>query len=1600
MTEEQIEPGQRLTDRLFRRASRRHLIGPGSSFYKRFGFADPLAPAEGEQEGGGFVFLSGASYYEERDAWLGKYADLYARLGFFSGQGRTAAWLSRGSAGVRSRLVDLALAGLPEPVLLCRHDLDDAEPDEPEEAPSRASKRAPPKSRRGAHRKLHTLRELLTELGPRVSDALLRSFEAVALEQASGGDPVSEARVVRATLKRLPAPIARSVRQRLRRRAQRRPDALVPQVDVAAGRASDVPGAVRRGLTRVIRTPRQAARISAQKGGARPVADLGEWLPAGPVRAMAGWEDAQDQNWEASLEPLPVPAFSVSRAASAPEVVWLSSVDSEEDQAHSTEPFEQLRTRPKWASVRRVAERAGRPTLMDLRGGPPGVSDTSRPTGEGSPRQPARVRSIARAAARAVPQTSERVDLAASPVRSTRFDANAVTPDLVLPVFLQSSEEEGEQWVRASAMTPHGERRPKVSASRHAASRQTTAPEGALVAPPVSVPSRGREFPSRAVGVRSDPAAVSVPHEVATTVRATRRAAEQVRRDRRGRAMVSPAPLAVERRASVPTSMGVPDPVWLQPSLSMGETVTPAPIRRAGAGTGGSLSREPKRGRRVGVAPAAAAVERMGRVLEPLSNRSVLPVVTAQDRSVASLDRAAELEERADRETIAGLTGWGESPLMSPLSGIEDREEAERTESPVVRAARRGGASAWVHPAVLSSPVSYLLDPIPESELSWVVPEEGVEQEVAPAMARPSRASSKGKSPSTETTPTLKDERRVVSGRPRATVRASQRALTSVTRSERGLAPRVIQSESLVEPSAARPSSEARAWGSAEGSREALEGGDGRETLSPLRRAEIRQRVAREETGSPMPPPFAYLDDRVDRPSGAAPVSFTELTAEASYRVTASSSARPMARAAARSRSPLEGQLLSASPLGHVRWPQGLHLESGPSFGELPLSVKGEDGFARVWASPQMVWGEPSLSRSDAGTGTSQLRTQGGLGSLPVDEPTHEKTSPENSDLAAVSPSRRAAQRLEVARGAVAESEALLPRPMAYVDTWSEPEWAPSGEKVSGVEASLTGMSELPRVMPQEEEAPATLTSAPRGRSRERGARRGVRPSRRAHARLHQEASSEWGWRDQGSSPEDRVLDMVAVATEERAQGEGAEASPVIETSQALPTKRSRRLDRAATRASSRGEFRVRKDSRGKTLLSPAVSVSIDRSLAEPLDGSQTSPTPWAIDGGEPLVDMPERVGIETPLQRGVERGGSGRVSQIFLEEGGEAPPGFSSRAMDRASNPVGLLPSVQRAWGDFDLDEGASLSATSAPRMQVPSPGAEATDAGLPVGRSDRARQRKGTSRSESAQWTQTPLSRWRPTSRPRGRQDDLVEPALVEGAWDEDELDEGVESPVALAESRLTERGVQRVVRKSGSLLTALARARDPEDVVRAILERSDQVGVLGSVLPNSATRLVERIALAGQPSAADDTFQSTESVQGKSARGRTRASRRRSAQARTGLRPSRVYRGSMSTPSGPSDSHQGMGANHVMKLAGKLMNLIHLAENERRMGEAQAHVRMAEDTDSARAEGSMEADAEHADAPVDITTLKKTVLDSVMREIELLQARREDPDGNQWW
>ena len=88
--------------------------------------------------------------------------------------------------------------------------------------------------------------------------------------------------------------------------------------------------------------------------------------------------------------------------------------------------------------------------------------------------------------------------------------------------------------------------------------------------------------------------------------------------------------------------------------------------------------------------------------------------------------------------------------------------------------------------------------------------------------------------------------------------------------------------------------------------------------------------------------------------------------------------------------------------------------------------------------------------------------------------------------------------------------------------------------------------------------------------------------------------------------------------------------------------------------------------------------------------------------------------------------------------------------------------------------------------------------------------------------------------------------------------------------------------------------------------------------------------------------------------------------------------------------------------MKLANKLMNLIHLAESEKRRGDAQREVRMAEDSADARAEGGgAETDQSGVGESLNIKQLQRDVLTFVMRELEMSRTRREDPDGSSiWW
>lgn len=157
---------------------------------------------------------------------------------------------------------------------------------------------------------------------------------------------------------------------------------------------------------------------------------------------------------------------------------------------------------------------------------------------------------------------------------------------------------------------------------------------------------------------------------------------------------------------------------------------------------------------------------------------------------------------------------------------------------------------------------------------------------------------------------------------------------------------------------------------------------------------------------------------------------------------------------------------------------------------------------------------------------------------------------------------------------------------------------------------------------------------------------------------------------------------------------------------------------------------------------------------------------------------------------------------------------------------------------------------------------------------------------------------------------------------------------------------------MRAGGGLLTALARAADPEEIVRVIMQRSHEAGALAREMPGTAGQLVQEIASQGGSMLDGASAGSARANRGEVVP--SAASRR----ARTAWldaddsRPSRGVR-TRSGSSGSSEGHDGVGSSSVMKLAGKLKKLIHLAEHARRLDEARAAVRMAEESAEARAE-----------------------------------------------
>ena len=200
---------------------------------------------------------------------------------------------------------------------------------------------------------------------------------------------------------------------------------------------------------------------------------------------------------------------------------------------------------------------------------------------------------------------------------------------------------------------------------------------------------------------------------------------------------------------------------------------------------------------------------------------------------------------------------------------------------------------------------------------------------------------------------------------------------------------------------------------------------------------------------------------------------------------------------------------------------------------------------------------------------------------------------------------------------------------------------------------------------------------------------------------------------------------------------------------------------------------------------------------------------------------------------------------------------------------------------------------------------------------------------------------------------------------------------------------------VSRSGGLLRALARADSPEEVVRVILARGDRLSSLSQELPESAARLVDRMARLGRNELESLATASTERE------GPSAAMRSAGKATRRVLQPVKTGNIRNLSANSSAKSSQGIGAGKVTKLASKLMDLIHLAESDRRVADAQSQVRMAEDTVEARAEGTPSSEKEADSGKVHIKALQRDVLEAVLRELEMTKLRREDPDGgNIWW
>ena len=217
---------------------------------------------------------------------------------------------------------------------------------------------------------------------------------------------------------------------------------------------------------------------------------------------------------------------------------------------------------------------------------------------------------------------------------------------------------------------------------------------------------------------------------------------------------------------------------------------------------------------------------------------------------------------------------------------------------------------------------------------------------------------------------------------------------------------------------------------------------------------------------------------------------------------------------------------------------------------------------------------------------------------------------------------------------------------------------------------------------------------------------------------------------------------------------------------------------------------------------------------------------------------------------------------------------------------------------------------------------------------------------------------------------------------------------------------------VRSVHGLFESLARATTAEQVVHVLFARADGLLAAPAGLPAGVAAPIQQviqeirqevarpIAMAASDEAALPTRPTRLSAPVAEQLRPQGGSSRQSAGARVSRGTTRpVVSRARSIGSGSED--------RIMKLVKKLQGLIHLAEAENRLSEAQRQVRMAEDSEDARAEGGQgtraggQAGSSKDSSKVDIEQLGREVLEVVTRELEFRRERRmEDHDESVWW